>query len=93
MYRVICEFADLQDNQHVYHVGDIFPHDGKEISEERIKQLMTGANFRGISLIEKVNESKGKAKVEVKAEPEEVNAEEVEVEKPVKPKRKSKNAE
>lgn len=54
MYRVIKYFTDLQDNNHPYQVGDIFPHEGKEVTEKRLLELSTSANRRGMPLIEKV---------------------------------------
>ena len=58
MYRVIKYFTDLQDNNHEYNVGDIYPHNKKKVSAIRIKELSTDKNRRGIPLIEKVEESK-----------------------------------
>lgn len=55
-YRVIKYFTDLKDHNHEYQVGDIFPHEGLEVSEERYKELSTTANRRGIPLIEKIEE-------------------------------------
>lgn len=54
MYKVIKFFTDLQDNNHVYKVGDVFPHDGMKVSEMRLKELSTDANRRHMPLIEKV---------------------------------------
>jgi hypothetical protein len=58
MYRVIKYFTDLQDNNHEYNVGDIYPHNKKKASASRIKELATDKNRRGIPLIEKVEEPK-----------------------------------
>jgi hypothetical protein len=58
MYRVIKYFTDLQDNNHEYDVGDIYPHNKKKVSASRIKELATDKNRRGIPLIEKVEEPK-----------------------------------
>ena len=55
MHRVIKFFRDLQDNNHAYHVGDIFPHDGMEVSEKRLLELSTDKNRRHMPLIEKVD--------------------------------------
>lgn len=70
MYRVIKFFTDLQDNNHAYNVGDIFPHNGMEVSEKRLLELSTDKNRRHMPLIEKVeiveNES-GETMEEVKA--------------------------
>ena len=53
-YRVIKYFTDLQDGEHPYNVGDDFPRKGKTVTADRIKELSTGANRRGIALIEEV---------------------------------------
>lgn len=54
MYIVIRDFNDAQD-KHAYHVGDVFPHDGRHISEDRIQDLASGRNFQRVPLIAKVN--------------------------------------
>lgn len=51
MHEVICYFTDLQDNKHPYNVGDIFPRDGLNVSEERIKELSGTENRRHKPLI------------------------------------------
>ena len=56
MYRVIKYFTDLQDNNHEYNVGDIFPHNKKKVSASRIKELSTDKNRQGVPLIEKAEE-------------------------------------
>lgn len=53
-YRVINYFTDLQDGEHPYNVGDEFPRNGKTVTADRIKELSTDANRRGIALIEEV---------------------------------------
>lgn len=88
-YRVIKFFTDLKDHDHEYHVGDIFPHKGLEVSEERYKELSTTANRRGIPLIVKIEEPVEEIPEEV---PEEVP--EATVEDTPKPKKRNKkNAE
>ncbi|HEI9392212.1 Rho termination factor N-terminal domain-containing protein [Staphylococcus aureus] len=56
MYKVIEYFTDSQDNEYEYHVGDIFPRDGFEVSDERLTELSTTNNRRGIVAIERVDE-------------------------------------
>lgn len=56
MYRVIVEFADLTDNNHVYRVGDKFPRKGRKVSKARCKELLSNANKIGKPLIEKTEE-------------------------------------
>lgn len=52
-YVVLKYFEDLQDNNHKYRVGDIYPREGLDPSEERIKELSTPFNLRQEVLIEK----------------------------------------
>jgi hypothetical protein len=54
-YIVIRDFNDAQDNNYAYHVGDVFPHDGRHIPENRIQDLATGRNFQRVPLITKIN--------------------------------------
>ena len=58
MYKVISDFADLQDNRHVYKTGDTFPRGGVTVSEERFAELSSDKNKRGFPLIKKVEEEK-----------------------------------
>lgn len=51
-YRVITYFADLEDNNYVYHTGDAFPRDGKDVKPSRLVELSGSDNKRGIPLIE-----------------------------------------
>lgn len=57
MYKVIVDFIDLQDNNYAYKVGDKFPHNGKNVSEERLSELASDANRRKIPLIQKIEEA------------------------------------
>lgn len=51
MYKVVCFFTDLQDNNHPYNVGDTFPREGVKVSEERLKELASDNNRQGFPLI------------------------------------------
>ena len=88
-YIVLSEFADLQDEKHVYGIGDEYPRKGYSPSAERVDELSTGKNLLHKPLIQKVEEQPTEAKVE---EPEKVeDVEEVEteaVEEVEEPKRK-----
>ena len=66
MYKVIKFFTDLQDNNHPYNAGDIFPRSGLEVSEERIAELAGSDNKQGVPLI-RAEEKPRKAKVTKKA--------------------------
>ena len=61
MYKVIKFFTDLQDNKHPYHEGETFPREGVTVTEERLKELASKKNKRGVALMKEVIE-------EVKAE-------------------------
>lgn len=54
MYKVVKYFEDLQDNRHPYHEGDTYPRKGLNVSEERIAELASDKNRRGVSLIAEV---------------------------------------
>jgi hypothetical protein len=56
MYKVLAYFTDLQDNNHPYTEGMVFPRDGLTVSEARLEQLSSTRNRRGIRLIEFVEE-------------------------------------
>ncbi len=51
MYKVIKYFEDLQDGGYAYEEGDVFPREGLEVSDERIKELSGKKNKRGTPLI------------------------------------------
>lgn len=67
MYKVIKFFADLQDENHVYNVGDIYPREGLEVSEERLAELAGSENKQGQPLIELVEAPKPKRKTTKKS--------------------------
>lgn len=62
MYEVIRYFEDLQDNSYPYNVGDTFPHDGFEVSKERLKELSGSENKQRTPLIKKVADSENENK-------------------------------
>lgn len=49
-YISLSTWRDLKDG-HLYHEGDEFPFDGREVSPERIAELETGVNRAGLKLI------------------------------------------
>lgn len=65
MYRVIKYFTDLQDHDHAYSVGDVFPREGHEVTAARLAELAGKNNKQGQPLIQLVEEPKE----EVVAEP------------------------
>ncbi len=55
----ICaeKWCDLQDNEHMYELGDVYPRKGYKPSAERIEQLLDGSNPSGKSLLQKHKEA------------------------------------
>lgn len=56
MYKVIKLFTDLQDSEHEYKVGDIYPRKGYETTRSRIMELASNDNKQGTPLIEEVED-------------------------------------
>lgn len=56
MFKTVVHWFDLQDNNHVYEVGDEYPREGYKPTKKRIKELSSKNNRRGIVLIEEVKE-------------------------------------
>ena len=54
MYKVIHNFRDVQDGDHIYMVGDDYPRKGAETTLERATALMGKHNAIGCPLIEEV---------------------------------------
>lgn len=54
-YEVIHDFKDLQDNNKIYRIGELYPKPAnKKIEEERILELLTSENKLGKSVIKEV---------------------------------------
>lgn len=88
MYKVVELFTDLQDNDYLYQPGDEFPRAGLLVSGERLAELASMDNRRGIVLIQKVPE-KAKNEAEKAKKP----LVEESVEKPKKSSKKAKKKE
>lgn len=71
MYRVIKYFTDLQDNEHAYNVGDVYPRQGVVVSGERIAELASAENKQHTPLIEAVDEPEAESPAEDATEAEE----------------------
>lgn len=52
MYKVVTKFIDLEDNSHLYNVGDEYPRVGLKPTKKRIKELSSVKNKRNTILIE-----------------------------------------
>lgn len=57
MYKVIKLFTDLQDNDHLYNVGDVFPREGMDVSLDRLTELSSEQNLQHTPLIEFVEDA------------------------------------
>ena len=64
MYKVLRYFTDLQDNNYPYKAGDAFPRKGLEVPAERLKELSTAKNKRGVPVIEEIKEEAEPPKAE-----------------------------
>lgn len=62
MYKVIKHFVDLQDKNHSYNAGDIFPRSGLAVSEDRYAELAGSENKQGVPLIAEEKPKKKRAK-------------------------------
>jgi arginine utilization protein RocB len=62
MYIVIKLFTDLQDDNWLYNVGDVYPHKGLNVTESRIKELSSANNRQGKPLIKLIKEPKEEPK-------------------------------
>lgn len=65
MFKVIKFFHDLQDNNHEYNVGDIYPREGLTPTPERIAELSGNENKQKTPLIEEVEEKTDIEKMKV----------------------------
>ena len=68
MYKTLVYFTDMQDNDYPYDEGDVFPRQGLSVNENRLKELSTTANRRGIQLIQLVEQEVKKEKLYTKTE-------------------------
>lgn len=57
-YKVIHRFTDLQDFNHLYSVGDLFPRIGMKVSQSRIDELASSKNKLKTPLIELEKDNK-----------------------------------
>ena len=55
MYQSVRVWRDLEDG-HLYQPGEAFPHDGREVSPERLTALEQGKNAACLPMIRKVQE-------------------------------------
>ena len=69
MYKVLINFADLQDNNYRYHAGDTYPRKGIDVTPERIDELLTDKNRRHKPMIEEIKEPIPEPKVVAEEKP------------------------
>ena len=62
MYKVIVKFADLEDKKHIYQIGDVYPREGYEPTEERIAFLASDQNKLKTPVIKAVPAKRKKKK-------------------------------
>lgn len=67
MYEVIRDFVDVQDNNHLYRVGDSFPYNGADVSKDRCAELASTSNRCGVVLIKAIEANEPVVKVEKKS--------------------------
>lgn len=67
-YKVIKRFVDLQDNNHKYDIGDIYPRKGLNVLQSRINELATNKNMQRTPLIEEIQEKVEEPKKKIKSE-------------------------
>lgn len=70
-YKVVKAFTDLQDQNHFYEVGDIYPRDGVNVSASRINEL-SGTNNRQHTILIRAEEIQETVKVTRKRKKSEV---------------------
>ena len=71
-YKVIHRFTDLQDFNHLYNVGDVFPRIGMNVSQSRIDELAGSKNKLRTPLIELEKDKKNDDFSQYMNEPEEM---------------------
>lgn len=69
MYKVVYQFKDLKDKDHIYNVGDEYPREGAQPTIARIKELSGDTNKIGKPLIVEVPQEETEPKTEDKPKP------------------------
>lgn len=68
MYKVLHYFVDLQDNNHPYNAGDVFPREGLQVTEARLAELSGPNNLQRKPLLVFVEEAPVEPAEEAKEE-------------------------
>lgn len=61
MYRVIAKFADAQDENRIYEVGEEYPRKGLKVSKDRLAELASVNNGARKAVIAEENEPEPEA--------------------------------
>lgn len=77
MWNVTNEFKEVNHEGHVYKKGDVYPAEGFEADEERVKFLQTKHETYGVAFLEESKEEPENEEVQepVQETPEQVHAE------------------
>lgn len=54
-HQVIHSFRDIQDNNHIYKIGDRYPHKGR-VNKVRLEELSSTENKIGVPLIKEISD-------------------------------------
>lgn len=68
MYKVVSDFRDAKNDNHLYRVGDEYPVAGCKTSKSRIEELAKGKNKFGKVFIEEVPANPAKGGLEPQTE-------------------------
>ncbi len=60
-YKALVRFTDLQDDNFKYEPGDVYPRAGLKVSAERLKELSSKNNKRGIPVIKRLTKKEAEA--------------------------------
>lgn len=66
-YEVIEYFEDKQDNRRKYFPGDAYPRRGLKPTAERLEELSTDKNCRGVPLIREEQKEDKEAQTEAES--------------------------
>jgi hypothetical protein len=68
-YKVIVTFSDLEDNGHLYSVGDVYPRKEVTPTLDRVEFLLSCRNLLGKPVIEKTDTEEGTNEVTTEVKP------------------------
>ena len=66
-YEVLEYFEDLLDNRHKYFPGDAYPRRGLKPTAERLEELSTDRNRRGVPLIKEEQKEDNETQAEAES--------------------------